>query len=366
MTTNFKLPFDGGFHVSAQRQSFSGSVIALAAALALSGCGGGGGGKGAVPSSAPAPNSAPPVVAPNPTVAFVASVPVPSYATTSEEWSAFQALNDARSFCGFGLLAQNTKLDGAARGHADWLIRNGYGGHFQVANTPGFTGVSPGDRVAAAGYGDLGTFVSTSLLFGLQGTLVSELGQGKASVTGLLNAPYHGAGMLSGALEVGVAVRDVADVGVSPVGPRVQVDFDMAYRTATGPQAPAADAVLTYPCEGRTGVDRLLDNEPPNPVPGRDLAIQPLGTSVIVRLRLGQVLRITQATMVEATTGTSVPLRAPVSTAFGNDPYGLLLSHEAYVAAENPLRPRTTYQVSLQGSNNGTAFSRSFKFTTGD
>ena len=78
------------------------------------------------------------------------------------------------------------------------------------------------------------------------------------------------------------------------------------------------------------------------------------------------LLRITQAAMVEAVTGMAVTLRPPVSTEYGNDPHNLFRSHEAYVAAENPLLPRTSYLVSLHGTNDGKAFSRGFRFTTGD
>ncbi len=369
MTLSFRFFSANCFNRSTKRRALPMASLALAVALTLAACGGGSN-KAPLPGAPTNPSAAPPpdlAVADlaDPAVALVASVPAPNYAAGSEEMAAFQTLNDARSACGFGLLAQHVKLDEAARGHADWLIRNGYDGHYQVANTPGFTGVMPAERVAAAGYGNLGTFLSTNLLYGVHGSAV-ELGRGVASVLGLLNAPYHSAGMLSGALEVGVAVRNVSDVGVSPSGSRLQVDFDLAHRTATGSQEPAADAVLTYPCEGRTGVDRQLTNETPNPVPGRDLATQPLGTSVIVRLRHRHVLRITQATMVEAVTGVAVTLRAPTSTEHGNDPHGIFMRHEAYVAAENPLLPRTSYLVSLQGTNDGKAFSRSFRFTTGD
>ena len=369
MTLSFRFFSANCFNRSAKRRALPMASLALAAALTLAACGGGSN-KAPLPGAPTHPGAAPPpdlAVADlaDPAVALVASVPAPSYAAGSEELAAFQTLNDVRSACGFGLLAQHVKLDEAARGHADWLIRNGYRSHYQVANTPGFTGVMPAERVAAAGYGGLGTFLSTNLLHSLQGS-AAELGEGVVSVMGLLNAPYHGAGLLAGWLDAGVAVRNVADVGVSPAGSRVVVDFDLAHRTATGSQEPAADAVLTYPCEGRTGVDRQLTNETPNPVPGRDLATQPLGSSVIVRLRHGHVLRITQAAMAEAVTGVAVTLRPPVSTEYGNDPHKLFRSHEAYVAAENPLLPRTSYLVSLHGTNDGKAFSRGFRFTTGD
>jgi uncharacterized protein YkwD len=70
---------------------------------------------------------------------IVTSVPADTYnaTTQAEEKAAFALLNQERSSCGFGKLAQNAQLDTAAQGHADWLLKNNYTGHYQVAGTPG-------------------------------------------------------------------------------------------------------------------------------------------------------------------------------------------------------------------------------------
>lgn len=347
--------------------NFRGAVILSTAAL-LSACGGGG-------SSAPpatTPFLGPPGPIPSaaiyeaPTVALVASVPTATYPTGSEELAAFETLNAVRTACGFGQLAQNSKLDQAAVGHADWLVRNGYVGHYQDAKLPGFTGKTPADRGVSSGYGQPGVVSVTNLLASAYGPGVNKLDYGKKSVYRLLNAPYHGFGMLSGALEVGVAVRSDQDVGASPMGNRVQADFDLGYRYSTGSQEPETDAVLTFPCGGSTDVDRDLTHEDPNPVPGRNLATHPLGTSVIIRVRKGHTLKITHAAMVETATGTSVVLRPPVGAVYGNDPHGSIGNWEGYVAADQPLKALTRYSVTLEGTNNGRIFSRNFIFTTGN
>lgn len=112
----------------------------------------------------------------------------------------------------------------------------------------------------------------------------------------------------------------------------------------------------------------MLDNETPNPVLGRDLATNPLGSSVYIAVHEGQTLAITSASMIKVTTGASVALRPAVTSA--NDPYapcasGCYKSHEAYIAADAPLDANAQYQVTVNGTNDGTAFSRTFSFTTG-
>ena len=129
-----------------------------------------------------------------------------------------------------------------------------------------------------------------------------------------------------------------------------------------------ATDVKTYPCDGATGISRLLSNESPNPVPGRDLNANPLGSSVYIAVREGNRLTITTASMADAVTGQNVMLRVPVTSA--NDPYGPCASgcfkaNQAYIVADSPLQPETAYIVRISGANNGVEFNRTFTFSTG-
>lgn len=345
-------------------------AILITAAGVLSACGGG---SSSVPAPAPSgPPGPPPDVAAvfsTPSLALVASVPTPTYPVGSEELAAFNKLNEERGACGFGLLKQDIRLDAAAKGHADWKLFNGYGGHYQDATLPLFTGVGPNERVAGAAYANFGTFQVFDEIVGARGTS-DKTGYGISSVRDLLNAPLHAQGMLSGAIDVGIAIRSSADVGVSPTGPRVENQYDLAYMKTTGHQDPAAQVLLTYPCQGRTGVARQLNNEDPNPVPGRDLLAQPLGSSVQLRVRDGQILRLTTYTMTEIGTGTSVTVRPPVGALYNNEQYAGTTAaqgtHRTWIAADAPLKALTPYLVSLAGTIDGVAFSRQFVFTTGN
>jgi hypothetical protein len=116
------------------------------------------------------------------------------------------------------------------------------------------------------------------------------------------------------------------------------------------------------------GANFRLSNESPNPIPGRDLAVNPLGTTVLVTLRPGNRLVVTASSFTQVSNGQVVATRAPVGSA--NDPYrgcseGCFTANEAYIAADAPMLANTAYRVNLAGTNNGVPFTNAFTFTTG-
>jgi uncharacterized protein YkwD len=340
----------------------------MALAALLSACGGGSDGDGdgsALPAAPPAQAAAP--ASPNPSLAVTSGAP-PSYPPGSEELAAYLLLNAERGRCGFGLLAASAPLDAAARAHADYLIINSLNSHLQNASQypEGFTGTDPAARVRAQGYTDLGGVTDEFAFFTSSRPPLSKRGIGVLGVRGLLNAPYHLNGLMSGYRDVGFAVRSKEDTGKGQEGVFVQINA--AYTASAGPQLLGSSDVQTYPCDGTTGVNRQLTNETPNPVPGRDLRTAPLGSTVYIAVRQGNRLAITRAAMTRAATGEAVALRPPVTSA--SDPYGPCLTgcfapHQAYIVPDAPLLPDTAYTVMLGGTNNGAAFSRSFTFSTG-
>ena len=133
-------------------------LLLTAVALAgLTACGGGGDAGPAAPAAAPVNTAS----------------ALPS-AAGSEDLAAFTLLNAEREHCGFGKLAQNAQLDAAAKAHADYQVINSVISHLEVSGKPGFTGASPTNRIAAAGYADAGAnadeiagFIGTSQKAGL-------------------------------------------------------------------------------------------------------------------------------------------------------------------------------------------------------
>ena len=335
-----------------------GSTVLTLAALAA--CGGGGGSAPAnTVSSVPAPSQAALPKGSN----IVNTIPVGTYTADSEELQAFNLLNAERSSCGFGTLAQNVSLDKAALAHSNWVIVNNVLSHYEVAGTPLFTGAKAIDRIIAAGYltsdeGDNEILSKT--------TSRQKLGFGKRGARELLNAPYHMAAALSGYRDVGTSVRSESDLGTP--NPFIVLQFSLGYKVAEGPQVFASDEVKTYPCEGSTGVLPNMSGEIPNPVPGRELFGNPLGSTVYVQVRNGNTLKVLNASMTNAATGALVVLREPLTAA--NDPHsaeGVRLSgHQALIMPDTQLTPLTKYQVTVTGTNDGISFSRSFGFTTGE
>lgn len=323
-------------------------VIAAASMLAmLYACGGGGGEEtGATPSDpAPADSS------------INSQVPSSSYAAGSEELAAFNLLNAERIRCGFGALQQNAQLDQAALAHADWMLINNIYEHEESTAYPnGFTGVYPWDRASAAGY--QWTDIAEGISFGSSG---SKLGRGAKGVRELLVGAYHAYGVLLPMKDIGLSVREPADVGASTL----IVPTEGLVGTTNDHQLLSGAEVTTYPCEGTTGTEYQLTSEKPNPVPGRNLSTSPLGHPITVMVRHGQTLTLTYAQMQRVSDGAAVVLRTPVTGAA--DPNGMLtyLPHVGYVIPDGPLQPNTSYQVTVAGTNNGTPFQRTFVFTTG-
>jgi uncharacterized protein YkwD len=356
--------------------------VMAAVALTVAACGGGGGGGSTAGGGTPTTYSATcadsttqtstvsqsDANAKCPTASTIvnAALPVAStYAASglTEELTAFNLLNSERERCGFGTLTQNAALDKAAKAHADWQNLNDIFSHLETAGTPGFTGIGASDQIAAAGYANLG---AAGVPFTSVSYVTNKLGLGVKSVRGLLNAPYHMRDMLEGYREIGVAARTSGDVSTSFNTAVFQLD--LAYTSTAGKMLQSSSDVLTYPCDGTTGTDRQLTGEVPNPTAnldgtgGRNLATSPLGGSVFVQLRYGNTLAITSATMTQVSNGAAVILRTPVTSSNSGNAF---LSHQGYVAADAPLLANTSYQVTIDGTNNGTAFSRSFTFTTG-
>ena len=340
-------------------------VSAVMVAVSLVGCGGGGGGDnstlppvggaGTVPSQLQQP-------VPILDSALVQTLIASTHAFGSEEYSAFNRLNAERLQCGFGALKQNVQIDSAARSHNDYQIINNMDSHFENKSQfpTGFTGINGSDRVAAAGYksaaavGDLYTFkIGTS----------NKTGWGEAGIRGLLNAPYHMADLLDGYRDVGLSVRSSRDTTPQGISPAIFLHVNPAYKTSEGPQLIAAKDVATYPCDGTTGVNRQLVHEDPNPVPGRDLRKNPIGSSIYILLREGNVLTITSASMFESASNTAIVLRTPITKA--NDPNSLFKINQGYVTPDAPLKANTLYSVEIRGTNNGAVFTRQFTFTTG-
>jgi hypothetical protein len=317
----------------------------------LSGCGGGGGGGGGGAPSKPQ-NLDPQASSINTTYQAAVGLDTESTAMVNR-------INAERQACGFGALRQNGVLDAVARNHADWQLRNFISSHSEVFGSVGFTGVDANARAVFAGYNNGGGLVISDEFVDLIGSS-NKAGRGEASMRLLLVGPYHQIGMLRGFRDIGVSVRNNVDVGVS--GSRVIAQVDVAYTSSDGDQLLGTSEVVTYPCQGVSGVAPRMTGEVPSVSATRDYAVNPTGQPIVVMGRAGQSISVTSAFITETASGASVPVAMLTSA---NDRNGLFRSNEVAIIPDVALSTFTSYSVSINGSNSGVPFSRNFSFTTG-
>ncbi len=353
-----------------------------ALALALSACGGGGGGGGTafVPflpvagGTTTTTPTTPAATPPSGDATLVLSVPAPAYPANSEELAALTLLNAERLRCGFGLLAQNAMLDTAARGQANYMLKNNVSSHYQDPAKPGFTGATPADRVSAAGY--VWSVVLDDFTDTVGNGANNITGRGAAAVHGLLSAPYHALSVLDFQRDIGISVMS-SDTAATTLryGPRAIAQFNIALAQGAVAPKPDSAAVQTYPCDGTTGTAYQLANESPNPLPGRNLATQPVGQPILVTVRPDRKLVIGSATMVIKLTGQAISLLPPLT--HDSDPNQFIDPNQAAIIPAGPLQPDTDYTVTVNGtstasgsgsatgSNASLGFTKTFTFRTG-
>ncbi|MBU6486214.1 MAG: CAP domain-containing protein [Burkholderiales bacterium] len=312
------------------------SVIAIASALALSACGGGGG-------SAQPGASAPPA-----STATTGNVSPPQYAANSAQMAAFTLLNQQRQQCGFPALTENTVLDQAAVAHAKYMGQNGGAiTDTEVATNSGFTGAQYSDRATAKG------FPSGAWVAGVSGgyytnSTLTETQYGQQLVYELLSGVYHIAIGVLPATEIGVGWNETTFNGF----PAIQATLSLANpQSISGPR--------TFPCQGTAGVAYSAGGESPTP----PNTAGNWGTPIAVAGNLTDTIVLTSGTIIPTGGGTTINLNLLDSA---NDPNKELPSYIAVAYPTAPLSPNTGYSVSITGTYNGTLFSRSFTFTTGN
>lgn len=336
---------------------------ALAISLALSACGGGGGGGGGETSTSVPPKTGAGVA--------IITTPPPASSYSGEELAAYNSLNNARSTCGFGFLEQNLKIDNAASNHATWMINNALYQHAEVAGTKAFTGTGIFDRLLAAGftwtdysiYGEImnETFSTNSLGY------ANKVGFGSGGIASLLSAPYHLAGAMGQEREMGVSVLSGGPVGSGSdiiVAGSSNVSYIVVDYAASGnfpKQVQAQNEVLTYPCQGISGTSWQLQGEIPNPIPSRDLNLNPIGQPIFAQAIQGNTLVISDVSV----TGPLGSISLLPNMTSANDPNGHLTPNQVIVMPNTPLKPNTVYSVAIAGTNSGIPFTKIFNFSTG-
>jgi uncharacterized protein YkwD len=290
------------------------------------------------------------------TSTLVSNVPTPTY-SDPEVLAAFNYLNAKRTECGFGKLAQNAQLDTAASNHASYVVKNNHFGHTEIYGRSSYSGVTPMDRVRASAYPISDEYAVNETISGAYYSNIA--GMGVHQMRGLLGAPYHLLAAFHGFRDVGIGFKYDSTTNMQ------SLNLDYAFNRATlGVQIPTSTDIQTYPCQGSTGFNYRIHGENPSPL-SRDLDAFPAGHPIMVQVRFNQVLKITSATVTNLSNGQSASL-LHLRDCF-NDPNlaSWQQCHRGYVLPDQPLMPNTLYQITVNGTNNGVAFSRTFTATTG-
>ena len=196
------------------------------------------------------------------------------------------------------------------------------------------------------------------------GAYQTDDSDGVGLLKALLNSPYHAVGMMGDYSDIGIGWNSIASLSSDPLYNTARsvlvIDFGA---TSNVLQSPTSGTIRTYPCEGTTGVNIQMKGENPNPVPNRNLKANPIGSSIVVRISDGHVLQITSASMVNVADGTNVTVLPPVTGS--TDTNYVIWANEGFIMADKPMQPNTKYQATINGTDDGKSFSRTFSFTTG-
>lgn len=312
-------------------------AISVLAASFLSACGGG----SSSPSAATPPVSTTPGVTP---ANLQTNVPAPTYVAGSPELEAYTEFSGFRRMMGLGPVAQSPKADTAAKNHSNYVVLNQNMTHFEDATKPGYTGVSPADRMLFAQY------------TGNPGLEVIGVGLGKLGIKGLMNTLYHRDGLTAQAL---------TEVGISSNGgwgyPLV-MNFG---RVGLG-QNNASDFTTTYPVANQTDLPLTMLMETPNPFPDLALTfdVYSKNTSSPISVYSEQNTTLSVSSFSVTEEGQTLPLDVRLFTR-QNDVNKMVPNYAAHIVGKAPFKENTKYSVSFSGNVNGVAIVKNWSFTTG-
>jgi hypothetical protein len=287
---------------------------------------------------------------PNPPLQNLPPTIILDYPIGSEEKTVFDAINAARTACGFGAVFRNESLDLSISGHMGYLLQNNMWGHNETkqANSVSYVGATPQERAQSKGYlGSVGE--------ALVGRLTTYQGGGLRGLGGLTTAAYHLVDLFRPYGDIGLVVAQAGTSNIFSGNITLGIQYGYARKSA-------ALGIRTYPCSGVTVLEtKTYATEWPNPLPERDAGLQPLGHPVFVRGTENSTLMLSLAEIRKV--GDMLPI-AVVTLNTNNDPNKILQAWEAVLIPLQILQPRTVYEVKIIGVDNGLSFERRFTFET--
>jgi hypothetical protein len=237
--------------------------------------------------------------------------------------------------------------------------------HDETMGVPGFTGVDLVARALYQGYNYMALaeiLEATSWDYRSQQTFPPLEERGASSMRNLMNTVYHLSGAMYEGRDAGVGAY-LKTVKINSTTWREEYRFGalVGYRHTASPFVLGAGQVVTYPCDRISNVPTSFNpaNESPNPFPNSS---QSVGPPIYLKVDDGQVLSIDTFNVRQG--GTLIPSLLLNNS---NDPQrpkevGV---NEAFVVPSSPLTANTSYAVTVTGTVDNVAFTRSFTFSTG-
>ncbi len=255
-------------------------------------------------------------------------------APDSQQKAAWEIANALRQRIGLPPLRLDERLCAAATAHAAYLERNPWGGHEQRRGDPGFVGEHPAERTAAFGY---------------PGACFENVAQGNPSLSSslqtLFDAPYHRIAFLQ---------PGSPEFGAGAVGRTVTLTFGQT----------EGEKIVRSPGDGQDDVPTVWQGgELPDPlrIHGASGTGGSVGYPILLARFTARSSRIKLATATLTTDdGAIVPVY--VNTPDNDD----MLTNAVVLIPRRPLRPHTTYRVSVNlRAGNGAYTAHRWQFTTG-
>lgn len=283
-----------------------------------------------------------------------AAVPKSVYVNGSQELAAFNFINARRGTCGFGLLKQDTRLDAAALAHAKYISTPNTAALSHIEDrsiAPDlFTGVNPVDRAFARGYPAVLPYFDEDFGAGY----LTEMNFAEVLASDLMNAPLHLLSLLRSNRDIGIGVYS-ADRGPNSLPFRALV---LNMSTTAGTQEP--DGVQTFPCNGSEVLGAFYGGETPDPFPGRNYALNPMGSPLAIIARSASQLVLNSYSVRKAGDARELALNLLSAANRGMN----IRTSEIVLVPDLPLAASSTYEVKLAGTLNGIAWTKQFSFTT--
>lgn len=255
----------------------------------------------------------------------------------------FNWFNFRRQQAGLTELTRNATVDSAAFNHSYYQRENDIISHEEIPGKTGFTGISPGDRLEAAGY----VFPPFNYAYGEVISMATNP-SGFVAADALVTAIYHRFVILEPVFTQAGAGSSTRSGGSTWFTTKFTAD-DLLGGLGTG-------RFVTWPAASQTNIPTLFltDSEVPDPLPAQNAA----GYPISLHADITSEVAVEQFTL-QGPGGSALPVRLLTNADDAHTP-----SSVAAIVPLSVLSPNTVYEAHFIGSVDGVPVNRRWTFTT--